>query len=185
MSFDPEQALQRVAEVFRERGYEGTSLQNLLAATGLSKSSLYQQYGNKQALFDQCLMRYAQGVEADLKAALAQADSGRAFIDSVLQQVISESAPSSGCLIFNTASDLSQLDAQVADAIRQVLGRYRAVFMAAIEQDQAAGLIRQDSAAVDLANYLMGSIAGLHTLVKGGMQAAELRRCCDLIMKAL
>ncbi|MGJ8669838.1 MAG: TetR/AcrR family transcriptional regulator [Oceanococcus sp.] len=185
LSFDREQALDRVADVFRERGFEGASLQNLLSATGLSKSSLYQQYGNKQELFDQCLARYADAAEADMRAALAKAASGRDFVAGLLQQIVDEPTPVKGCLIFNTASDLSQLDPHVAAKIRQVFVQFRAIIIAAMEQDQANGKLAQASSPKDLANYLMATMGGLRTLMKGGMNRAELSRSCQLILKAL
>ena len=185
LSFNPEDALERVAEVFRERGYEATSLQNLLSATGLSKSSLYQQYGNKLQLFDQCVMRYAKAKEEEMTSALEQAASGRVFFAAVLQQIVDEPSPAKGCLVFNTASDLSQLDPQVAARIRQVFVRFRNVFIQAIERDQLAGKVPKQASAQDLANYLMAAMGGLRTLVKGGMPRDELQRSCELILKAL
>ncbi len=185
MSFDPEQALDRVSEVFRQRGFEATSLQALLAASGLSKSSLYQQYGNKQRLFEQCLEHYGERIENEMRRGLEQAASGRDFIAAVLEQVISEAAPPGGCLIFNTASDLGQLDARVARRVNRFFVRFRAVLITALEQDQANGLLPEPVAARDLANVIMASIGGLRLLSKGGMQQAELRRSCALILTLL
>ncbi len=185
LSFDREQVLGRVAEVFRMRGFEGASLQDLLAATGLSKSSLYQQYGNKQALFSECLARYADTMQADLQAGLSAAPNGRAFIAAVLDQIISEPQPPKGCLIFNTASEFGQVDEKVAAQVRQIFARVREVLIQAIELDRSAGRMTADQNAQDLANFLMASIAGLRTLLKGGMPQGELRRTCKVILAAL
>ncbi len=185
LSFDREQTLDRVVEVFRERGFEGASLQDLLAATGLSKSSLYQQYGNKQALFEQCLDSYAHRVEAEMRAALNRAPDTRAFVALVLGQIINEPRPPKGCLVFNTAIEFGQLDERVAGKVRQVFASFRSIFVEAIERDRAAGRLPAGAPAPDLANFLMASMSGLRTLVKGGMARAELRRSCELILKTL
>ncbi|MGJ8687062.1 MAG: TetR/AcrR family transcriptional regulator [Spongiibacteraceae bacterium] len=184
LSFDREQTLERVSEVFRERGFQGASLQDLLTATGLSKSSLYQQYGNKQALFDECLLSYASQLESDMRDGLAAASSGREFIAGLLELIISEPQPPKGCLIFNTANEFGQLDENVSTRVRRVFLGFRAIIIEAIEQDQAAGLLPSGSAQ-DQANFFMVAIAGLRTLVKGGMPRAELRRSCVHMLKVL
>jgi AcrR family transcriptional regulator len=50
--FDPDLVLENAMQLFWSKGYEATSLQDLLATTGLSKSSLYESFGNKQRLFE-------------------------------------------------------------------------------------------------------------------------------------
>ncbi len=185
LSFDREQALDRVTEVFRERGYEATSLQNLLAATGLSKSSLYQQFGHKQALFEQCLESYANGVRADMRRALVRTKDLRTFVAAVLEQIVDEPRPPSGCLVFNTAIEFGQLDPRIANQVKQVFESFQAIFIEAIERDRSAGRLPAGPPAQDLANYLMAAMGGLRTLVKGGMERAQLRRSCELILKTL
>ena len=58
--FDVEQVLEAAMQAFWANGYEGTSLTDLVAATGLMKGSLYQAFGDKHSLFIQTLNRYLQ-----------------------------------------------------------------------------------------------------------------------------
>jgi TetR/AcrR family transcriptional repressor of nem operon len=67
MQFDPGQALASAMSLFWRKGYEATSLQDLLKATGLSKSSLYQTFGSKRALFERSLDLYRREMVARMR----------------------------------------------------------------------------------------------------------------------
>ncbi len=185
LSFNPEQALGRATDAFWAQGYEASSLQDLLEATGLSKSSLYQQFGNKQQLFDRCLEHYTGEMEQLLLQLLQCAPSGRALIQMVLTQVISETQPARGCLIFNTGSEFGQGEPQVAERVRQGLGRFRGVFLQALQQDQAAGLLGPAADVEALADYLMTCIGGLRTMVKTGADTRAMKSTVAIILQAL
>ena len=58
--FDADDALERVTRVFWNRGFEHTSLDDLCAATGLGRSSLYAAFGDKRALYLKALARYEE-----------------------------------------------------------------------------------------------------------------------------
>ncbi|MEZ4652849.1 MAG: helix-turn-helix domain-containing protein [Candidatus Eisenbacteria bacterium] len=90
LEFDPEVALKNATELFWRRGYEATSLQDLLGATGLSKSSLYQTFGSKHELFEQCMSAYRHRLVRDLRERLDASPCGLRFIESVLLEVAKE-----------------------------------------------------------------------------------------------
>ncbi len=185
LSFDPDQALGSATAAFWARGYEASSLQDLLVATGLSKSSLYQQFGGKAQLFDRCLVHYTAQMEQVLRQLLAHAPSGQAFIQMMLTQVISEPPPAKGCLIFNTASEFGQSDAAVAGRIRHSLARFRDLFLLALEQDRSVGLLASDADTEALADYLMTAIGGLRTMVKMGADARSLKATVAIVLRSL
>ena len=76
LEFDPNAALEAAMHQFWSKGYEHTSLQDLVTAMNLSKSSLYQAFGSKQQLLQRCLGRYADQFAAQLRQGLADAPSG-------------------------------------------------------------------------------------------------------------
>lgn len=185
MSFDRDQALGRATVTFWARGYQASSLQDLLAATGLSKSSLYQQFGNKQQLFDHCLAHYSNEMEEMLQQLLQHAPSGQDFIRMMLTQIINEPRPAIGCLVFSTASEFGQSDPQVADRLKSSLARFRRVFLQALEQDKATGLLAPDADTSALADYLMTSIGGLRTMAKLGADPHSLKSTVAIVLKSL
>ena len=111
IEFDPDEVVASATAAFWSKGYEATSLQDLLDATGLSKSSLYQSFGGKQQLFGRCISAYTDRMVALLLERLGDSDSAMQFIDSVLTEIGSEGARGRrpiGCLVMNTASEFGQ-----------------------------------------------------------------------------
>jgi len=113
LAYDPDKALEAAMHLFWQQGYEATSLHDLLKAMGLSKSSLYQGFGDKKELFLRCVNRYCEEVSARFVARLAEAESGLNFIKWVLLHAPAEAGQSESrrsCLRMNTASEFAQND---------------------------------------------------------------------------
>lgn len=70
--FDPEEALERALQVFWEQGYEGASLATLTEVMGISTTSMYATFGNKEELFHKALERYTEGPSAYVVRALEE-----------------------------------------------------------------------------------------------------------------
>ncbi len=174
--------------LFWAQGYEHTSMQDLLTAMNLSKSSLYQAFGGKQQLFRQCVGRYADQFAGRLRAGLASAPTGRrfieAFLNSVLEDVNGTSEPR-GCLVMNTASEFAQSEPEIAQDVARSIERFRAVLQAAVERAQREGDIAPERDAQTLANYLVSSMSGLKTQAKAGADAATLKGIIAVVLKAL
>lgn len=188
IEFDPDQVVASATAAFWSKGYEATSLQDLLDATGLSKSSLYQSFGGKQQLFGRCISAYTDRMVALLLERLGDSDSAMQFIDSVLTEVGSEGARGRrpiGCLVMNTASEFGQREPVFAEWVDSGISRVRAVMLRAVEQGQRAGEISRSRSAAALADYLMSSIAGLRTMVKAGTPTKKVLGVVDLIVSTL
>ncbi|MDT8383253.1 MAG: TetR/AcrR family transcriptional regulator [Gammaproteobacteria bacterium] len=188
LEFDPEQALDSALAVFWSQGYEAASLQDLLQSMGLSKSSFYQAFQSKHALFERCLERYRDQVTGQLTEGLRGAGSGLAFIEGVLRSIVAEAhnkKKTRGCLIMNTANEFSQSDPKVARRVTSGLTSFRKVFLKAVQQAQQAGEIDDKQDPQVLADYLVTSISGLRTMVKAGASAATVEGVIDVTMKAL
>ncbi|MEM0964440.1 MAG: helix-turn-helix domain-containing protein, partial [Bacteroidota bacterium] len=132
--YDPDAVLDAAQRAFQARGYEATSVQDLVEATGLSRSSLYHAFGDKHALFLAVLDRYAAAGDEAAEAACCGA-SPLAAIEAVLTQ----SAASDRCLMVNAAAERGGRDPETAaraDAARQALDRR---FELLVRQAQADG----------------------------------------------
>lgn len=80
IEFNPDEVVGAAMRAFWAKGYEATSLQDLLHATRLSKSSLYQAFGGKQLLFGRCMESYTDQMVAMLRERLANSATPLAFI---------------------------------------------------------------------------------------------------------
>lgn len=186
--FDIDRALEAATQQFWAVGYEATSLQDLLKSMGLSKSSLYQTFGNKHELFVRCLDHYQQSMVDKLNLQLNSSDSVKQFIANFLEGVIAEAKNSSGrkgCLLVNTANELSQRDTDIAKAVTDGTGNVAKLFQQAIELGKQKKEISVDTSTEHIVSYLMTAISGLRTMIKAGAETSTLKPVTDLIIKTL
>ncbi|MEC3994439.1 helix-turn-helix domain-containing protein [Actinacidiphila sp. DG2A-62] len=140
--FDVTLALDRAMRVFWERGYADASLDALGAATGLGRGSFYGAFGSKDALFRQCLDRYAATYGARYEHALG-AHPGEpmraveAFFDVVLARIADPALPA-GCLIAQSAAQAPTLREENAARVRALLDAQRARVRAALADTTTA-----------------------------------------------
>ncbi len=175
-------------QVFWRNGYENTSMQDLLEVMQISKSSLYQAFGGKQALFERCMTRYGDEMIGTLREALQASSSGLDFIRQFLESVLDEVrgvCEARGCLVLNTANEFARRNPQIAKAVSQGLNRFHEVLLAAVERAQQEGDIPSERNASTLATYLVSSMSGLKTMSKAGAGEDTLRGIIDLTLKAL
>ena len=139
-AFDTGRVLDAAVGVFWERGYEATSVADLEHATGLSRSSIYQAFGDKRELYQAALEHYrARWIEPRL-AAMSAPGAGLAEIRAYLAVLAEffESDPGiamRGCLVVNGVSELGLHD----ERVRQAGLTYRAAVLAALTNALAGG----------------------------------------------
>ncbi len=186
LTFNRDAALDTAMRVFWQKGYEAASLQDLLRATGLSKSSFYQSYGSKHELFTRSLLRYLRWMTDAMRAQLRQAPSGRRFIEDVFAEFTDAAADlADGCFVMNTATEFAGRDPAVATLVRDGLVQFEAVFHEALVRAQQEGDLPADRDARALARYLVSSRSGLKTLARAGVGPADLHDVVTLVYAAL
>lgn len=175
-------------QTFWDRGFEATALPDLLGATGLSRSSLYQAFGNKQRLFERCLLRYQEQLETAMRARLAAAPSGWAFLTGVLDDIVNEKSRTArrrGCLVMNTAREFNCRDRRVSKLVKAGVDRMTAVFATAIRRAQDEGDIPREHDATMLGAYFLAGIGGLRTLLQSRSEAPLLNAVAAQLLQGL
>jgi len=188
LQFDPDKALDIAMQLFWRKGYESTSLQDLVSAMGVSKSSFYQTFTSKHHLFQQAIHNYQKMLSDNLQIQLQQAESGKAFIESLfygVEREVSGSDARRGCLLMNTASEFSQTDAEIAGLVSDSLDHIADIFKQAILQAQSENKISKDKNAQDLAIYLVSNMSGLKNMVKAGADKKTIKGIVDIALSAL
>lgn len=188
LQFDPERALESAMQLFWRKGYEATSLQDLLKATGLSKSSLYKEFSSKHTLFERSIELYRGDMVLMLEVMLAEAVSGIQFIEQFFQEVAKETKGTNarrGCLVMNTATEFAQSDPIISKLVKRGTTSFRDMFEKAILRAQAEGDISEEKNSKVLATYLMTSMSGLKTQIKAGATADEVESITKIILSAL
>ncbi|GEB52453.1 MULTISPECIES: TetR/AcrR family transcriptional regulator [Streptomyces] len=172
--FDTDTALDQAMRVFWQRGYADASLDALGSATGLGRGSLYGAFGNKDALFRQCLDRYASLYGARYEQALAAHpdDPVRAiedFFEVVLDRIADPSVPT-GCLIAQSAAQALTLKEENSARVRALLDAQHQRVRAALAGSSA------DARTLDeLASFVVAVNQSLAVLSRAGTPDAELR----------
>jgi AcrR family transcriptional regulator len=186
-NFDPDLVLENAMQLFWSKGYEATSLQDLLEATRLSKSSLYESFGNKQSLFEAAFSRYVESRVSYLLERLELAASPLAFIRECLLAVLddAERATPRGCMLVNVANEFSTSDPAVQRLIALATRRFRGVFEQAFQQARAAGEVSAAQQPAARALYMHCVMSGLRTQTKAGMAQQELRTVIELFMASV
>lgn len=188
LEFDPDMALESAMHVFWRQGYEASSLQDLISAMDLSKSSFYQAFESKQALFKRCITFYRQGLIDELQGKLSKTGSGKAFIKTLFRDVAKETTGTDGrrgCLLMNTASEFAQTDPEIAELVSRSIKNLTQVFELAIEQGQQQGDIPADKNSHQLATYLVSSMSGLKNMVKAGATSKSIKQTADIVLSPL
>ncbi|MGG2458444.1 TetR/AcrR family transcriptional regulator [Streptomyces sp. RGM 3693] len=205
--FDEERAVDAAMEAFWAAGYEATSTQDLCDATGLGRSSIYNTFKSKHDLFERALARYMEHKNGELAELLdggsdsgsgsdagagAGAETGtrtaRQKLRAVLQRVIDEEfthhPDGRGCLVVNTAVEVSSHDPAVATTLERDYGVRLEMIRGVIESGQRDGDIAPDKDARTLAHLLIASIGGIRVSARAGVGRAPLENVADATLAA-
>jgi TetR/AcrR family transcriptional repressor of nem operon len=180
-SFDEELFLDAVTEQFWTRGYRGSALTDLSAATGVANGSLYQAYGSKWALFLVIFRRYCAGRVDFVEAALAPgrdvADTVRAYLAAVRADCAAH-PDRRGCLMLNTIAELGS-DEEVARIVADTMTQMERRMAEALAE--AAGRDRSDEDVVAAAANVVALSQSLIQLWRIGREEAELARMSEQV----
>jgi AcrR family transcriptional regulator len=185
-SFDIEKALDQALQVFRHKGYEGTSLSDLTEAMGINRPSLYAAFGNKEALFRKTLDRYADGPAGYIRKALEE-PTARAVAERLLHgavDLLTDPRTPRGCLMVQGALSCGES----ADPIRRELASRRAASEAEVRQRfrraRLKGDLSPDSDPADLARFLATVIHGMSVQAASGASRNELLGVVETALRA-
>jgi TetR/AcrR family transcriptional regulator, transcriptional repressor for nem operon len=186
-AFNDRDVTDQVTDVFTAHGYHGTSMAMLTEAAGLGKQSLYNAFGDKQALYLQALDCVAERW-AGTRAKLAQATSGRAAVDvffqDVLQACTSADPAQHTCIV--SAGLLEAIDDDaVADKLRQKWCGTESLLRQCVDRGRRDGSIRSDVPAADLARLLMTLMSGLRVTARATPDARHIKATLRLALQVL
>ena len=165
--FDVDMALDQAMQAFWSRGYEATSLCDLLDRMQILRTSLYNAFGGKRALFLTVLRRYAGLRRAETRA-LATTFSPRPAILRFFQDAVTpviDHGARDGCFLVNTALELAPHDAEAAAIVREAFAHLEHTFFCKlIVQGRARGEIAPSVMPASTARGLLSQFVGLRVL---------------------
>lgn len=183
--FNRDEVLDRAINVFWTRGYDRTSIQDLVDTMGIQRGSLYAAFGDKQQLFLEALDLYEQRFHDKTVRVLAEGGSVQDRIAKIFSEVVLDCAcdqGSRGCFITNTAVSLAEGDEETAARIRKNLKRLENAFEASLAK--APDLSGRHGPRA-LARYLTNALQGLRVLSRCCVDVDVLQDAVDVTLSVL
>jgi TetR/AcrR family transcriptional regulator, copper-responsive repressor len=183
--FDEATVVAAAMDVFWRHGFAASSINQLTAATGLSRSSLYQRFADKDGLFQEVLSTYADRVLRRMEA--IRADTKRTQLEALLREFIPNEASSSrpaGCLLARSCAEMADLPAPSQAVVREGLTRQRTVIVRILCEAADRGELPRKANIEGLAWYYLGTLQAIMNLPQAGATAIQLRCVVDLAMMA-
>jgi AcrR family transcriptional regulator len=178
--FNEEEVLDRALQAFWARGFDATSVDDLVAATGLGRASLYGAFGDKEQLFRRVVARYVEASDRQMEEVtrnLSARDAIRAFVTQRATQACPKDGQR-GCFMqmsatTGTSADIIQTAA--VEASRQL----RAWLLRQLKAAQAAGDLAPDVDVSASADFLFVLLNGLSATARAGLPARALKAAAD------
>lgn len=177
--YDRDEVLASAKNLFWERGYEATSVEDLVASTGLGRSSLYQAFGSKRDLYQAVLDRYATENVGWLIQAMEDAGPGLSAIERLVE-VFEETVADAdrdvahGCLMLCAIQELGRRDDGVADHGERYRDGLNAAFRRHLAEAAERGEVDPDGVE-DRARLLVVLFMGLNAYLRGNRDRDAMR----------
>jgi TetR/AcrR family transcriptional repressor of nem operon len=171
--FDEQAVLQKAICLFWNKGYNGTSMQDLVEGLGISRSSLYDTFGDKHQLYLKALDAYRLQYGTQLCKLTGESASAKEAIRQILDLVITDllaDEQRKGCFIVNAGIELANHDQDVNKMICQTEQQLEQAFAKVIRAGQEKGEIEKDKDAQALARFLNNTVKGMQVSVKATTQ---------------
>lgn len=185
--FNRQAALDDAMHLFWAKGFQGTSMQDLVDGLGVSRQSLYDTFGDKHALFEAALDRYRELQALPIRRALErEAPVGevlRDFFAGLITALID--CEGKGCFMVNSTAELASQDDAVFGTCSANTRQLEAAFTGLLARAQQAGEISSDRSAVQLARFLVSQINGLAVTAKATRDRKVLNDVVDVTLSAL
>jgi TetR/AcrR family transcriptional repressor of nem operon len=179
--YDRAQALDKVLGLFWSQGYNATNLPQLLACTGLSRSSFYNAFGDKRQAFIESLARYSNGIEARLQR-VRKAASPAAAVYAYYEPIFDPKRANlmtNGCLLVNTLLEFEDVDLELYSLAKQQTQRIDETFLECFERALAANQLSIQIPAHTLTNLFTAVHSGIQVKRRAGADFSELRALID------
>lgn len=171
--FNRIEVLDKAKNTFWLKGFNGTSMQDLVDATGLNRSSLYNSFGSKKELFEASLHRYEEENGQLFDKARQQNRSAIETIGLIFLYVMDDmknDPQNKGCMMINCATELGNQDLQIKGLLDANQKKMIAIFEELVLKGQKDGSVRRDESSHKLAHFLVSAFQGFRI---SGMNSSD------------
>lgn len=186
--FDERQVLVAAMLVFWEKGYEGTSIQDLEQAMGLTRTSIYNAFGNKRSLFDRVVSCYKESVMGALFEVMDKAPDIRSGVKRLLNEALdihfNDEYPG-GCLVVLSVLESGQHDEQSSTALENTMKELRQGLQARLVKAKRQGELPADLDAGATATTIASIMTGMMVLGKAHFSRGMLNKTIQQVLQLL
>lgn len=185
--FDEYEVLHRAMEIFWHKGYEATSVQDLVEQMGINRGSLYGTFTDKHALFLAAIQYYDQTIISAVVRVLHEPESPRKAIVDYIRSVAEQAADvdRQGCFLTNSAVEVGPHDSEAEQKLQASLLRVEAAFLDALADARSRGEIGTRRDLRDVARFLTSSIQGIRVMARVNPNREALLAIADIIIGVL
>lgn len=167
--FDENEVLGKAMELFWHKGYNGTSMQDLVDGLGISRSSLYDTYGDKHTLFIKALESYQTSNSGKFSAIIGKYTSAKETLKKLLEFVadgLLNDRQQKGCFMVNAEVEVAPHDPKVSQMICENDQWVEDAFYLVIKKGQESGEISNQKDARALARFTFNTVKGIQVTAK-------------------
>lgn len=185
--FDREDTLSKAMDVFWEKGYKSTSIDDLVNRMGIKRGSIYNTFGDKHALFISAVERYGEVITSTTLSVLGAEGSPLSNIKKFFDVIVSTppDRKSKGCLISNTVVELAPHDEEVAEVVNGILNKIQSAFLSCLDRAAENGELLPATNTRVLSHFLAASTHGLIITSKSAADRQQLKDVVDVILSTL
>ena len=186
--FNPDDAIEKAMQVFWHKGYEATSMEDLLSAMDLNRGSLYDTFGDKRQLFLKVIDRYCHGFVGEKFSLLDQPGPAlptlRRFIHGMIDGGLAD-PQRRGCLIANTVMELAAHEQDIAGKVCQAMKMGEDAFSKILTRAKEQGELAKDKDPRALARFLTTMMQGTIMSIKAGASADVVKQTAETALSIL
>lgn len=167
--FDENEVLARAMQVFWLKGYNATSMQDLVDSLGISRSSLYDTYTDKHTLFLKALESYQNSGAARIRDIIDNTTSAKETIKKLLELATTEllnDEQQKGCFMVNAEVEVAPHDAEVSKIVCGNDQQMEEAFYQVIQKGKDSGEIKNPEDARALAKFIFNAVKGMRVTAK-------------------
>ncbi|MFG2605623.1 TetR/AcrR family transcriptional regulator [Streptomyces sp. NPDC048514] len=187
--FDPDAVLQAAVELFWRRGYEATTMADLVEHLGIGRASLYATFGSKHELYLKALDRYERTGSTAIVRELSRPGPALPAVRAVVRRYAAEATHDrlrlNGCMVTNTAAELAPHDPAAARRVERNWDHLESALHSALARAQAQAELPADRDPLGLARTLLVLLQGLRVVGKASADPARIRDAAELALTLL
>lgn len=173
--FNEIEILDKAIDLFWFKGYNGASMQDVVDSLGLSRSSIYDTFGDKHQLYIAALEQYRKQAAGGLIAMVKQSTNPLQTIQDLLEMLAKDSLNTvcnKGCFMTNSTIELAPHDPEIQKIVKDNMQDIEEAFFELVKKGQDIGEISNQNDAKALARFLFNTISGIRVAAKSGADKA-------------